>query len=473
MKKFTTIFCLSILVAVFLFMFIFSVCLPRTTVSDNSYLKEWPEFSFESLFSGSYFKDITYYFTDTIHMRDKFIDKEATIRDLYGIENNEPQLHVIYEESDEPEDDPNSQTEDSSTVSGDAVDSSAIVESSDNTQSQESDTTSSTPDSTPDSSEENSDPIEEVNPEMSGSILIVGTRAIELYGGNAAGAERYAAILNEFASKVGDSVNVYSMVIPKPSAYYIEQAIGYEKYIYRNKNDIDTISQNLSDDVIDVNIYNILGQHADEDIYLRTDTHWSALGAYYGASVLAEKAGVAFPPLDEYTVTHREGYVGVMYKYSDYNPKILNNPEDFPVYYPDTDYEVFYYPRDSFENGPLNIDRDHDGVQDYNGFFWHISDEQRSSWYSTFIRGDNYAVKAVSNDCKNGRKLLIVKDSYGNALSPFLIEGFEEIYVVDGREYKDSVMDTIEKFGITDVLFAECTFSAVGRYLTFLEELCR
>ena len=54
-----------------------------------------------------------------------------------------------------------------------------------------------------------------------------------------------------------------------------------------------------------------------------------------------------------------------------------------------------------------------------------------------------------------------------------MIEGFEEIYVVDGREYKNSVMDTIEQFGITDVLFAECTFSAVGRYLTFLEELCR
>ena len=45
-------------------------------------------------------------------------------------------------------------------------------------------------------------------------------------------------------------------------------------------------------------------------------------------------------------------------------------------------------------------------------------------------QGYSYSVKAVSNECKNGRKLLIVKDSYGNALAPFLMEGFEEIYQV-------------------------------------------
>jgi len=252
----------------------------------------------------------------------------------------------------------------------------------------------------------------------------------------------------------------------------VEQAKGYEGYIYRNKRDIDTISNNLSEKVIDVNIYNTLGIHADEEIYFRTDTHWSALGAYYGAQVFAEKAGIAFDPLSEYTKVQREGYIGVMYKYSDYNSKILNNPENFTVYYPDTEYDVYYYSKESFNENPLTFDKDHDGIPDYNGFFWDIGDNQRSSWYSTFIRGDSYAVKAVSKDCKNGRKLLIVKDSYGNALAPFLMKGFEEIYIVDCREYTVSLNDTIEQFGITDVLFAECTFSAVGKYLNYLEELC-
>ena len=458
-------------------MFVFTVFF-RTEESDYSILKEWPEFSFESLFSGKFFSDITYCFTDTIEQRDRFIDLETRISDLYGIKDDKDiETHVVYEESETDIQD-NESIESSLVTSNSSTD---VIESSAISTPEQSDITvpdSSLPEeSQPDVSEPEPETDIDVNPEMSGTILIVGTRAIEIYGGDKAGAEMYAQILNEFASRVDSNVNVYSMVIPKPSAYYIEQAAGYEKYIYRNKDDIDTISANLSDRVIDVNIYNILGNHAGEEIYLRTDTHWSALGAYYGSSVFADKAGISFPALSEYSESHREGYVGVMYKYSDYNSKILNNPEDFVVYRPHTDYEVFYYNRKSFDGEPINIDKNHDGVQDYDGFFWEIGDDKRSSWYSTFICGDNYAVKAVNKNCNNGRKLLIVKDSYGNALAPYLIDGFEEIYIVDGREYKDSVMDTIDKFDITDVLFAECTFSAVakkeGRYLSFLKELCR
>ncbi len=476
MKKFTTILCVSVFVAVFLFMFVFSVFLPRTEVSDYSILKEWPEFSFEALFSGSYLSDVVYCFTDTINSRDRFIDFETKINDLYGIKDDE-QLYVVYEESDVETDGNASSKEEISNESSASTDLSYDIsdysESSIVISEQESSETLENDESDVISSEPADEPTEDVNPEMSGSILIVGTRAIELYGGNTSGAERYAKILNEFADKLNNNVNVYSMVIPKASAYYVEQAKGYEGYIYRNKRDIDTITNNLSNKVIDVNIYNTLGLHADEDIYLRTDTHWSALGAYYGAQVFAEKAGITFDPLSEYTEIRREGYIGVMYKYSDYNSRILNNPEDFTVYHPNTEYDVYYYSKQSFNDNPLTFDKDHDGVQDYNGFFWDISDNQRSSWYSTFICGDSYAVKAVSKECKNGRKLLIVKDSYGNALAPFLMKGFEEIYIVDCREYTVSLRETIEQFGITDVLFAECTFSAVGKYLNYLEELCR
>ncbi len=475
MKKFTTIFCVSVFVAVFLFMFIFTVFLPRTEISDYSILKEWPKFSLESLFSGEYFSDVIYCFTDTINSRDRFIDFETKINDLYGIKDDE-QLYVVYEESDISTDDITSEnedfTEESNTSMNESSEISDISESSLPNSEDESSISVENDEPNEDSSDFSEDTPEDVNPEMSGTILIVGTRAIELYGGNTSGAERYAKILSEFADRLDKNVTVYSMVIPKASAYYVEQAKGYEGYIYRNKRDIDTISNNLSEKVIDVNIYNALGMHADEEIYFRTDTHWSALGAYYGAEVFAEKAGIAFDSLSEYTETRREGYIGVMYKYSDYNSRILNNPEYFPIYRPNTEYDVYYFSKDSFDEKPLTIDKNSDGLPDYDGFFWNISDSQRSSWYSTFICGDNYAVKAVSKECKNGRKLLIVKDSYGNALAPFLIKGFEEIYIIDAREYNVLLSDTIEKFGITDVLFAECTFSAVGKYLNFLEELC-
>ncbi len=465
MKKITTIFCLAVLVAAFVFMFVFTVCLPRTTESNYSLLKEWPTFTWDSLFSGEYFKDIMHCFTDTIPAKDELIDYETRINTLYGIEDDEKVIAIDPEEEDPDADKEQTTSEilsddDSNSPSTDLSD--TPPESTYVPSETESETVS---DEISDSTNDNKQVVN-----ASGSIIIIGTRAMEVYYGSETNSVKYAEIMNDFAEKVGPSVNVYSMVIPKSSAYYIGQATQekYSKLALRNKNNIDTISQNLSDKVIDVNIYNQLGLHANEEIYCRTDHHWTALGAYYASEVFAEKAGVGFDDISKFTEVRREGYLGTyyyVYSSKDNNTVLLNNPEDFLAYYPDADYTVNYYSAtDLKSNERVNE----------NGFFWDIPDSQKSNWYSTFLRGDSYSLKAVSNDCKNGRKLLIVKDSYGNALAPYMLEGFEEIYIVDARKYEVNLNETIENFGITDVLFAQCTFSAVGGdYLNNLKELCK
>ncbi len=456
MKKVTLIICICILMSAFAFMFVFSVFFPRTTTSDYSILYQWPEFSTESLLSGKYFNGITKYFTDTINSRDKFVDFEASIRSLYGI-NEDNQL--IQNDSGESDPEENSDINNSRPATSQGASSDTIIEGSqmDNSifdSSAETSTESETP--------ENDTPLKA---EISNDILIVGTRAMEIFYGNKTRAVVFANVINDFAETLDPSVNVYSMVIPKAGAYYISQVEGYSHLASRNKDNIDAVSGALSDRVTDVNIYNILGVHANEPIYLRTDHHWSALGAYYASTVFAEQAGVDYAALESYKEVARPGYLGTMYKYTNHSPILLNNPEDFLVYYPNADYSATYYSASDLKSNPKN----HDG-----GFFWEISDEQRSSWYSTFLRGDSYSVKAVSNVCKNGRKLLIVKDSYGNALAPYMLEGFEEIYIVDARSYKRSLKETVETYGITDVLFAECTFSAVGSsYINSLEEICK
>lgn len=478
MNNFTVKICAAILAFTLTFMFVFAVFLPRETESNYTTLKEWPEFSFEDLFSGKYFKGISDYFSDTIFGRDTFVDFESKINALYGLEEEEKIITIKPEESDPDQD--QSESVESSTEAEDSS-----VESDIN-----SDYSSEAPENSfvPDESEpEVSTPTEESKPdesqpeqggglaEISGSILIIGNRAMEIYYGNEKGAVRYANILNSFAETVDPSVNVYSMVIPKSSAYYLSQATQekYQKLAIRNKNNIDTISNTLNDKVIDVNIYDILGRHSNEEIYARTDHHWTALGAYYASSVFAEKAGTAFDDISEFEEVRRPGYLGTyyyVYSSKDNNSVLQQKPEDFLSYIPDTKYTTEYYSSSGFSNEPIDEDR----LSEHNGFFFEISDKKIGSWYSTFILGDTYCVKAKSEECKNGRKLLIVKDSYGNALAPFMIEGFEEIYIVDARKYTKNLKETINEFGITDVLFAECTFSAVGgEYLNSLEELCK
>ena len=68
----------------------------------------------------------------------------------------------------------------------------------------------------------------------------------------------------------------------------------------------------------------------------------------------------------------------------------------------------------------------------------------------------------ITTDCKNGRKLFLIKDSYGNALVPFLTGSFEEIYVVDFRYFKLNPISFMKEHGITDFLCSTCAFVACG-----------
>ena len=50
-------------------------------------------------------------------------------------------------------------------------------------------------------------------------------------------------------------------------------------------------------------------------------------------------------------------------------------------------------------------------------------------------------------------KLLILKDSFGNALPGYLFYSFEEIHVVDSRYFPDNILAYIQQNQITDVVF--------------------
>jgi hypothetical protein len=79
--------------------------------------------------------------------------------------------------------------------------------------------------------------------------------------------------------------------------------------------------------------------------------------------------------------------------------------------------------------------------------------------YSVFLQGDLPVVK-METQKKNGRKILVVKESYGNAFAPFLINNFEKVIVVDQRYYTDKLPALIKREGITDLLFLNNIFAA-------------
>ena len=73
--------------------------------------------------------------------------------------------------------------------------------------------------------------------------------------------------------------------------------------------------------------------------------------------------------------------------------------------------------------------------------------------YCTFMGGDAKITKVVT-PVRNGRKIMIMKDSFGNAIPGYLFYSFEEVHVIDFRYFKKNLKRYVADNGITDVVFA-------------------
>ena len=71
--------------------------------------------------------------------------------------------------------------------------------------------------------------------------------------------------------------------------------------------------------------------------------------------------------------------------------------------------------------------------------------------YAVFF-GGNWPRVTIDTGVKNGKTLLVVKDSFANSFVPFLTEDYETIIMLDLRSYTDSVSDLIAGENVTDVL---------------------
>ena len=299
-------------------------------------------------------------------------------------------------------------------------------------------------------------------------IIIVGkgkeVRALMAYGGGSKGGVDYAESANEYKKVFGPKVNVYCMVIPTAVDFYCpDKAKGCSN---EEQPTINNIYAHLDKDVHAVDVYTALGKHVAENIFLRTDHHWAPLGAFYAAQQFAKVAKVPFKPLSSYERKVVHGYVGSMYGYS-HDISLKNAPEDFVYYMPQgIDYKSWFINytlskgKTVGESAPIE-----------RNFFIHYKDGSAGA-YCTFMGGDTRTVKVVTGN-KNGRRLMILKDSYGNALPAYLFYGFEEVHVVDFRYFPHSIRKYVADNSITDVLFANnlihaCSPSTTRKYLNML-----
>lgn len=404
---------------------------PTVSMEENRTLAKMPEFSTESYLDGSFTNGVSEYYNDTVPFRSVFKGLTQSIRKYMGMQGG-PVIHggVPALQSEPAAEEPVVTTLPAVT---------AIPQTAPDPDAAPAETVTETTPAPP--QEEEAAPDKEG--EISNNILIVENRGIMLFGGWETMGETYAENVNRYKKDLPD-VNVYSMVVPTPCSFYTPDEFQY--LISSEKANIDYIGSVLKD-VTPVDVYSALERHKDEPIFMRTDHHWSGLGAFYGAEAFSAAARVPFEGLEAYEKHEKEGYVGTLYGYSN-DITLKENPETFFWYTPKAPFRTTFM--------TSNLGSPHEG-----NFFADVDKMATVSWYLVYMCGDDHVVH-INTDVKNGRKLCVIKDSYGNALISWLTSSFEDIYVIDMRYFRANAVKYMKDEGVTDLLFAMNTFSASG-----------
>lgn len=412
---------------------------PRSTISyeENRLLAEKPKFSLTSLLDGSYTSGWSEYYNDTVPFRSKLKKTISAMMQWTGVQSEEDTVFFgNVSQVKKKTTTPVTTTESVETTV-------AVAAGSDETNTEPAVTTTVVTTT--------EDPNDEPAAEIGEGIILDHKRAVCVYGGSFSVGQDYAETLNAYQQDLGSDVQVYSLVAPTAVSYYLPEE--YANYTASETENIDNINSYLNG-VKPVDVYNALKPHTAEAIYARTDHHWLPLGAYYAAEAFARVADVPFASLSDYDTATKKDYVGSMYTYTE-SAVLLDNPEEFTYYIPKNKYKTTYYST-SFTD-PTESD-----------LLMNLDGYDNSMYYLVFMGGDD-KITHVETDCKNGRTLVIFKDSYGNALVPCLTSSFENIYVCDMRYFELNAIDFCKQVGCTDLLFAMNTFSATGGNESYLE----
>lgn len=177
-----------------------------------------------------------------------------------------------------------------------------------------------------------------------------------------------------------------------------------------------------------------LKEHSSEYIYYSTDHHWTSLGVYYAYQEWCKTAGIVTRPLEQY----RQEILSESFYGTTYSKACLYTTA------PDT-ITAFHLQ----EQSPVTVNYNSGTkVTDTMYESSHLSTKDK---YSVFLDG-NQPITQISTEHKNGKRLLIIKDSYANAFAPFAADDYEEIFIVDLRHMKSGVLEFVQANEINEIL---------------------
>jgi len=237
--------------------------------------------------------------------------------------------------------------------------------------------------------------------------------------------------LEKFVGKAKQNADVHVMMVPTKSWVLREKLPAFAPH-YKEQKYYDALQQKLEKEDVLISVEPVLDAHKEEEIYYRTDHHWTTLGAWYAYEQYTKAVGGDLQRAQgkkKFRCISKDFY-GTTYAKINY----ARQADKIEIYEPADKLRVVY---NMGEKKTKTL---------YDVSFLKTADQ-----YSVFT-GGNQAVLEITGGIKNGKTLLLIKDSFANSILPFLAEDYEKLVVVDLRQLNVSGDRLLEMFSPTDIL---------------------
>lgn len=166
----------------------------------------------------------------------------------------------------------------------------------------------------------------------------------------------------------------------------------------------------------------------------KTDHHLTSYGNYLLYRDFQIAHGKAYNSRDAYEVDAYDGFYGTTWSGSGY----WFNPADVVELW------------DSGVQAKVTLRDGQERKQSDSLFFpEHLEDMDK---YPVFLDG-NHAVAAISNPQAQGGALMVIRDSYAHCFSAFLAEGYQTVYLIDMRYYRESLSEFVTQHKVDRILY--------------------
>lgn len=281
------------------------------------------------------------------------------------------------------------------------------------------------------------DKAENVAGEQIGSLYLNGDSAYELYYFSEKAVRAHASLLNTVQAMF-PKVKLSAMIVPNSFGVILDPKVQ-EKLASSGMDQAIAYSYSLMDKRVNtVNVFDALSAHKKEYIYFRTDHHWTQLGAYYGYQEYCKSMGYSTKPLSDYQKMDFPEFYGTFYFFMNRPESLKGHPDQVTAYQGSMNSMQYTDSKGNLQEGKLIND---------------ASQMLPGNKYNCFMLGDHGYVEIHNEGAPRKKSILVLKDSYGNAFVPLLAQDYRDVYVVDYRHYQGNASSLIREKGIEEILF--------------------